>query len=84
MEPALSRSNSANLLLGSQKSLSDDAKDENDPGHGTRSALLEDFRTNKTNKKYELKVWSHGILLDGESQLELSRLVLTTIDMCIA
>ncbi|KAF9212168.1 mRNA binding protein puf3 [Podila verticillata] len=55
MEPALSRSNSANLLLGSQKSLSDDTKDENDPGHGTRSALLEDFRTNKTNKKYELK-----------------------------
>ncbi|KAF9289874.1 mRNA binding protein puf3 [Mortierella antarctica] len=52
----LSRSNStANLLLGSQKSLSDDPKDENDPGHGTRSALLEDFRTNKTNKKYELK-----------------------------
>ncbi|KAG0035067.1 mRNA binding protein puf3 [Podila clonocystis] len=52
----LSRSNSAaNLLIGSQKTLSDDPKDENDPGHGTRSALLEDFRTNKTNKKYELK-----------------------------
>lgn len=53
----LSRSNSAaSLLLGSQKTPSDDPKDENDPGHGTRSALLEDFRTNKTNKKYELKV----------------------------
>ncbi|KAF9318671.1 mRNA binding protein puf3 [Podila horticola] len=52
----LSRSNSAaSLLLGSQKTPSDDPKDENDPGHGTRSALLEDFRTNKTNKKYELK-----------------------------
>ncbi|KAF9421916.1 mRNA binding protein puf3 [Podila epigama] len=55
----LSRSNSAaKLLHGSHKSIhSDDSgKDsENDPGHGNRSALLEDFRSNKSNKKYELK-----------------------------
>ncbi|KAG0200727.1 mRNA binding protein puf3 [Mortierella sp. GBA30] len=34
----------------------DEAKDlENDAGHGARSPLLEEFRNNKTNKKYELK-----------------------------
>ncbi|KAF9326188.1 mRNA binding protein puf3, partial [Linnemannia elongata] len=34
----------------------DDTKDsENDPGHGLRSPLLEEFRSNKSNKKYELK-----------------------------
>ncbi|GJJ70192.1 pumilio RNA-binding family [Entomortierella parvispora] len=33
----------------------DEAKDsENDPSHGLRSPLLEEFRNNKTNKKYEL------------------------------
>ncbi|KAF9582416.1 mRNA binding protein puf3 [Lunasporangiospora selenospora] len=32
-----------------------DADQSHDAGHGQRSALLEDFRANKSNKKYELK-----------------------------
>ncbi|KAF9576116.1 mRNA binding protein puf3 [Mortierella alpina] len=39
-----------------QQQQADEAKDaENDAGHGARSPLLEEFRNNKNNKKYELQ-----------------------------
>ncbi|KAF9957909.1 mRNA binding protein puf3 [Mortierella alpina] len=39
-----------------QQQQADEAKDaENDGGHGVRSPLLEEFRNNKNNKKYELQ-----------------------------
>ncbi|KAG9320155.1 hypothetical protein KVV02_004292 [Mortierella alpina] len=39
-----------------QQQQADEAKDaENDAGHGVRSPLLEEFRNNKNNKKYELQ-----------------------------
>ncbi|KAG0378648.1 mRNA binding protein puf3 [Mortierella sp. AD032] len=42
--------------VSSRSHQGDDVKDgENDPGHGLRSPLLEEFRSNKSNKKYELK-----------------------------
>ncbi|KAF9131299.1 mRNA binding protein puf3 [Mortierella sp. GBA39] len=42
--------------VSSRSHQGDDTKDsENDPGHGLRSPLLEEFRSNKSNKKYELK-----------------------------
>ncbi|KAF8935476.1 mRNA binding protein puf3 [Haplosporangium gracile] len=48
--------NNGGLGVPSRSHQGDDAKDnENDPGHGLRSPLLEEFRSNKSNKKYELK-----------------------------
>ncbi|KAF9094198.1 mRNA binding protein puf3 [Mortierella sp. AD031] len=42
--------------VSSRSHQGDDNKDgENDPAHGLRSPLLEEFRSNKSNKKYELK-----------------------------
>lgn len=49
--------NNGGLGVSSRNHQGDDTKDsENDPGHGLRSPLLEEFRSNKSNKKYELKV----------------------------
>lgn len=59
----------------------DEARDaENDAGHGVRSPLLEEFRNNKNNKKYELQVSLLFSFLINNSFLSFAFRVLITID----